>query len=65
MMIVKFIRHGAGDNSPYSQEPDEVKVSCPVRNWRRGGKPPRRPELIRWAATGCQRLQELFRKGKT
>ena len=42
----KFIRPGADDNSPYSQEPDEVKVSCPVRNWRWGGRPPRRPELF-------------------
>jgi hypothetical protein len=38
-MIVKFIRPGADDNSLYAQEPDEAKVSCPVRNWRRRGDP--------------------------
>ncbi|MBN1303281.1 MAG: hypothetical protein JXA13_02515 [Anaerolineales bacterium] len=27
----------ADDNSPYAPEPDEAKVSCPVREWRRGG----------------------------
>jgi hypothetical protein len=35
----------ANDNGPGTQEPDEVKVSRPVREWRRGGRPPRRPEL--------------------
>lgn len=41
----KFIGCGADDNSPYTQEPDEVKVSCPVLNRRWGGQPPHRPEL--------------------
>lgn len=41
----KFSRRGTGDNSPYTQEPDEAKVSCPVLYRRWGGQPPHRPEL--------------------
>ena len=41
----------ACDKDPRTEEPDEVKVSPPVREWRRepalnavkGGRPPRRP----------------------
>ena len=46
-MIVRFSRHGADDNSPYAQEPDDAKVSCPVLYRRWGGQPPHRPELAR------------------
>jgi RNA-directed DNA polymerase len=31
------------DKSLFSEEPDEVKVSCPVREWQRGDQLPRRP----------------------
>ena len=31
------------DKSLFSEEPDEGKLSRPVREWRRGGQPPRRP----------------------
>jgi hypothetical protein len=44
-IIGKFNGWGADDNSPYTQEPDEAKVSCPVLNRRWGGQPPHRPEL--------------------
>ena len=29
-MIVRFSHHGAGDNSPYTQEPDAEKFARPV-----------------------------------
>src|SRR5512145_925119 len=45
--VGKFNRCGADDNSPYAQEPDEAKVSCPVLYRRWGGQPPHRPELGR------------------
>jgi len=41
----QFIRLGTGDNSPYIQEPDEAKVSCPVLYRRWGGQPPHRPKF--------------------
>jgi hypothetical protein len=36
-VTMSFTVHGADDNSPYSEEPDEARVSRPVREWRRGG----------------------------
>jgi RNA-directed DNA polymerase len=35
--------HGVIDNDPCSEEPDDGKLSCPVLERRRGGRPPRRP----------------------
>jgi len=35
--LERFNRRGADDNSPYTQEPDEAKVSYPVLNRQRGG----------------------------
>jgi hypothetical protein len=35
IVTISFTVHGADDNSPYSEEPDEAKVSRPVRAWRR------------------------------
>jgi hypothetical protein len=43
IVTMSFTVHGADDNSPYSEEPDEAKVSRPVREWRRGQRWPRRP----------------------
>jgi hypothetical protein len=34
---------GVYDKDPHTEEPDEAKVSRPVREWRRGGRLPRRP----------------------
>jgi len=46
-----YTANGVYDKDPRTEEPDEVKVSRPVREWRRepalnaakGGRPPRRP----------------------
>jgi hypothetical protein len=29
-VMVRFIHRGAGDNSPYAQEPCAVKIACTV-----------------------------------
>ena len=39
----KFTANGADDNSPRTEEPRDAKVSSAVLEWRRGGRPPRRP----------------------
>ena len=42
--------NGIYDKDPVTEEPDEANVSRPVREWRRGGRLPRRPYLARsWA----------------
>jgi len=48
---MKPAANGVCDKDPRTEQPDEVKVSRPVREWRRepalnavkGGRPPRRP----------------------
>jgi hypothetical protein len=35
--------HRTNDNGPRTEEPDEAKVSRPILERRRGGRPPRRP----------------------
>ena len=42
-VTMSFTVSSVYDNDPYSEKPDEVKVSRPVWEWRRGRRLPRRP----------------------
>ena len=42
----RYTTKGANDNGPCAEEPCEGKLSRTVLNWRRDGRPPRRPIVV-------------------